>query len=111
MEFYRRVRPWGFWGPIHAKVIAQDPSFKRNTDFWRDWFNIAVGIVWQTSFIVLAVFLVTRSFRNATISLVVLVVTCFILKKTWYDTLPPPSPAPVSETPPQPAQAGASQRP
>jgi len=97
-DFYRRVRPWGFWGPIHRKVVQEDPSFQRNKDFFRDMFNIGIGTIWQTCFIVLAMFLVLRSFRNAAITLVVLVATCFILKKTWYDRLPAPTPDPVPGT-------------
>ncbi len=96
-EFYRRVRPWGFWGPIQALVVKDDPNFERNRDFLRDAFNIAVGTVWQTCFIVLAIYLVTRNFRNVALTAVVLAVTCFILKKTWYDRLPAPSPEPSPE--------------
>jgi Na+/proline symporter len=92
IDFYRRVRPWGFWGPVYRKIVAKDPSFQRNKDFYRDMGNILVGTVWQTCFIVLAMFLVLRSFRNAAITLGVLVVTCIILKKTWYDRLPAPTP-------------------
>jgi Na+/proline symporter len=91
-DFYRRVRPWGFWGPVQAMVVKEDPGFQRNKNFYRDMFNIAVGTVWQTCFIVLAMFLVLRSFRNAAITLGVLVVTCVILKKSWYDRLPLPTP-------------------
>ena len=98
IDFYRRVRPWGFWGPVHRKIVAADPSFQRNKDFYRDMFNIAVGTVWQTCFIVLAMFLVLRSFRNAAITLAVLVVTCVILKKNWYDRLPAPTPDVEPET-------------
>ena len=47
IDFYRRVRPWGFWGPVLKLVRAQDPAFKPNPDFLRDMFNVAVGIVWQ----------------------------------------------------------------
>jgi solute:Na+ symporter, SSS family len=99
-EFYRRVRPWGFWGPIHAKVVAEDPSFQRNKDFFRDMSNIGVGTVWQCCFILLAMYLVTRSFQNALITFVVLVVTCVILKKNWYDKLPAPTP----DAPAEPAR-------
>jgi len=98
IDFYRRVRPWGFWGPVHRKIVAADPSFQRNKDFYRDMFNIAVGTVWQTCFIVLAMFLVLRSFRNAAITLAVLVVICVILKKNWYDRLPAPTPDAEPET-------------
>ena len=91
-EFYRRVRPWGFWGPIRRKVMQEDPSFQPNGDFFRDMFNIVVGTVWQTCFIVLAMFLVTRHFSNAVITLAVLVTTSLILKFNWYDKLPAPTP-------------------
>jgi solute:Na+ symporter, SSS family len=104
-EFYRRVRPWGFWGPIRDKVMKEDPSFQRNKDFFRDMFNIGVGTVWQTCFIVLAMFLVTRHFQNVAITLAVLAGTCLILKKTWYDRLPAPTPDPVPENQDKPAEA------
>jgi Na+/proline symporter len=97
-DFYRRVRPWGFWGPIYRKIVAEEPDFQRNKDFYRDMFNIVIGTIWQTCFIVLAMFLVLRSFRNAGITLVVLVITCVILKKNWYDRLPAPTPDPVPGT-------------
>jgi TRAP-type mannitol/chloroaromatic compound transport system permease large subunit len=96
-DFYRRVRPWGFWGPVHEKVVKEDPGFQRNTDFFRDMFNIVIGTIWQTCFIVLALFLVTRHFRNAVITLVVLITTSIILKFNWYDKLPAPTPDPVAE--------------
>jgi Na+/proline symporter len=105
MAFYRRVRPWGFWGPVHEKVVKEDPNFQRNQDFYRDMFNIGVGIVWQTCFILAAMYLVTRNWRNTIITLVVLAITSFILKKTWYERLPPPSPEPPPDTETPPGEA------
>ncbi len=32
-SFYKNVKPWGFWKPIHDKVVAEDPSFERNKDY------------------------------------------------------------------------------
>jgi hypothetical protein len=98
-DFYKRVRPWGFWGPIYEKVIKEDPTFTRNKDFLRDMFNIVVGTIWQCCFVLLAMYLVTRSFRNAFLTAIVLAVTCFILKKNWYDRLPKPTPVQLSEQP------------
>ena len=49
VAFYRRVRPWGFWGPILAKVLAEDPAFERNKDFKRDmerWSVPAINMVY-----------------------------------------------------------------
>ena len=87
MDFYRRVRPWGFWGPVLKKVLAEDPGFKRNTDFFRDMFNIAIGIVWQISLVALPLYIVIKEFDRAAIALGVILVTSLILKFTWYDHL------------------------
>ena len=57
-SFYRTVRPWGFWRPIYEKCRAEDPTIQPNRDFWRDWFNIVVGLVWEMSMVALPIFLV-----------------------------------------------------
>jgi len=86
-SFYRRVRPWGFWGPILEKVRREDPTFEPNRDFGRDMFNIVVGICWQTSLVAIPVFLVIRKFNAVLIALGIVAVTSLILKFTWYDNL------------------------
>jgi solute:Na+ symporter, SSS family len=86
MEFYRRVRPWGFWGPVKEKVLADDPAFEPNPDFLRDMFNVAVGICWQVALVAMPIYVVIQS-RNAWIALAVVAVTTVILKFTWYDHL------------------------
>jgi len=85
--FYRRVRPWGLWGPVLQKVLAEDPGFQRNRDFPRDALNIAIGMVWQVALVVLPMYVVIREFRRATLTLVVILVTSVILKFAWYDHL------------------------
>jgi Na+/proline symporter len=87
IDFYRRVRPWGFWGPILKKVLAEDPGFKKNTDFLRDMFNIAIGIVWQVSLVALPLYIVIREFDRVAMALGAILVTSGILKLTWYDHL------------------------
>ncbi len=86
-DFYKRVRPWGFWGPIRDQVIKDDPSFVPNPDFARDMFNIVVGVAWQTSLIAFPVYIVIRRMESAVIAIVVVLVTSTILKFTWYDHL------------------------
>jgi Na+/proline symporter len=85
--FYRQVRPWGFWGPILAKVRQEDPGFEPNPDFWRDMFNIVVGIAWQTSLVLIPILLVIRKWNALMIAGAVVVVCSLILKFTWYDNL------------------------
>lgn len=84
-DFYRRVRPWGFWGPILAKVRTEDPTFERNKDFFRDMFNIVVGIVWQVSLVALPIYIVTWHLRHAALAFGIVAVASLILKFTWYD--------------------------
>lgn len=86
-KFYRQVRPWGFWKPVERMVLAEDPSFKVNRDFWRDMLNIAVGIVWQISLMAFPVFLVLREWNQFYIAVAVMIVTTIILKFTWWDKL------------------------
>jgi SSS family solute:Na+ symporter len=86
-EFYRRVRPWGFWGPILKKVQQEDPSFQANKDFFRDMFNIVVGIVWQIALVALPIYIVTWRLRAAALTFGIIAITSIILKFTWYDHL------------------------
>jgi Na+/proline symporter len=86
-SFYRRVRPWGFWGPVLRTIQQEDPSFQRNRDFWRDMFNILVGICWQTALVALPVYIVIRKPGAAWIALAIVAVSSAILKFTWYDHL------------------------
>ena len=106
MDFYRRVRPWGFWDPIRDKVMREDPSFKPNPDFLRDMFNIVVGIVWQTSLIAFPVYIVIRRYEIASYAVAIAVITSIVLKFTWYDHLKKmeiePAPAAPMALPAQP---------
>jgi heme/copper-type cytochrome/quinol oxidase subunit 4 len=87
MDFYRSARPWGFWGPVAEQVAAEDPSFVHNTDFWRDVFNIVVGMVWQVALVALPMYVVIREFYRAAIALAIVLATSFILKFSWFDHL------------------------
>lgn len=85
--FYKNVRPWGFWKPIHDKVVADDPGFIGNKDFGRDMFNVTVGIVAQTALVVLPMYLIFRQSVPVYISLAVLALCTILLKKNWWDKL------------------------
>lgn len=85
--FYRQVRPWGFWKPIHEKVIKETPAFKKNTAFKRDMTNVGVGILWQMMLVVIPVYLVIQEVWALGVSILILVLTSFFLKKNWYDKL------------------------
>lgn len=84
-SFYRNVRPWGFWKPIHQKVIAEYPEFTRNKDFVRDMLNILNGVIWQTALVAAPIFLVIKEWKYLTICIVIILITSFILKRFWWD--------------------------
>ena len=86
-SFYRTVRPWGMWGPVHDQVVAEDPSFERNKNFKRDMFNVTIGIVAQTCLVAAPIFLVIGENTSLATTLAVFAVAALILKKTWYDNL------------------------
>lgn len=86
-KFYKNVKPWGFWGPIHDKVVADDPTFVRNKNFKRDMFNVVIGVIWQTALVVFPMFLVFHEFLYGFLTAIVAAITTFILKKTWWNNL------------------------
>ncbi|MBP6795416.1 MAG: sodium:solute symporter, partial [Saprospiraceae bacterium] len=86
--FYKNVRPWGFWKPIHDKVLAENPGFVGNTDFKRDMFNVLIGVLWQTCLVIFPIYLVLLKTVPFVISVSIALVCTWILKKNWYDKLP-----------------------
>lgn len=86
-NFYLKVRPWGFWGPVHAKVLRDYPGLEANRDFKRDAVNVAVGIVWQTALTATGIFLVIEEWGRLFACLGVVVLTSVVLKVNWYDKL------------------------
>jgi solute:Na+ symporter, SSS family len=86
-KFYKTVNPWGCWGPIRAKVMAEDLSFKPNHSFVHDMTNVAVGIVWQLCLVALPIFIVLRQWNWVGGIAVLLVATSVYMKFNWYDKL------------------------
>lgn len=86
-SFYKQVRPWGFWGPIHKLVVAEDPSFERNKDFWRDMFNVGIGIIWQVAIVILPVYFVLMQWTQVAVVAMIVAATSLVLKKTWWNKL------------------------
>ena len=87
INFYTRVRPWGWWKPIEEKALARYPHIQPNRNFKRDAFNVAIGIVWQCSLTIIPMYLVVRQQLGLWSSIALLLVTTLILRKTWYKPL------------------------
>lgn len=87
INFYKTIRPWGFWKPIELKVQAENPDFEPNKNFNLDMFNVLVGVIAQICLTLLPMYIVLMQGMPILISSLILIVSAFILKKTWYAPL------------------------
>lgn len=86
-KFYKQVRPWGFWKPIHELVIAEDPGFIPNKRFKLDMFNVVLGIIAQSCLTILPMYFILWMKLPLLITVIILGIIVFILKKTWWNKL------------------------
>lgn len=86
-SFYRTVKPWGFWKPIHDLVVADDPSFEANKRFKLDMFNVVLGIIAQLCLTILPMYFILGMHTPLFITMAILAVIIFILKRTWWNKL------------------------
>jgi len=85
--FYRNVRPWGFWKPVHELVVKEVPGFTGNADFRRNMFNIVLGIIGQLCLTLLPMYIVLWLKAPLLLTVALLLIILLILKKTWWDRL------------------------
>jgi Na+/proline symporter len=86
-QFYVKIRPWGFWGAIHDKVVAENPAVRKNPNLQRDFFNVLIGIIWQAALVATPIYLVIQEKTSMLIGFVIIALTSFVLKKNWLDKL------------------------
>jgi len=82
-SFYTNVHPWGWWKPV--RDYYSEEQIEKNNDFWLDMFNCIIGIIWQSSMILLPIFLVVRDYNKTWVTLAVFLLSSLILKFTWLD--------------------------
>ncbi|MFH4967693.1 sodium:solute symporter family protein [Gaetbulibacter sp. M240] len=85
--FYVNVRPWGFWKPVHNKLLNEGTLIKKNTDFGIDMFNVFIGVIAQTAFVILPMYLIFRQTTPMYITLLVITICVILLKKYWWNSL------------------------
>ncbi len=85
--FYKKTRPWGFWGPVLKALHEDEPEVQPNRDFGIDMMNVVIGIVWQTSLTASAIFLVIHEMEKFYITAGLAVVCTIIMKFSLWDRL------------------------
>ncbi|AEW00653.1 sodium:solute symporter [Niastella koreensis] len=86
-QFYKTVKPWGFWKPIQIKVMSEDPAFEPNKRFRLDMFNVVLGIIGQCCLTILPMYVVLWLKLPLLITVAILVVIVLVLKRTWWEKL------------------------
>jgi SSS family solute:Na+ symporter len=86
-SFYKNVRPWGFWSPVHALVVQEDPAFIGNRGFKLDMFNVALGIIAQLCLTIFPMYLILGMYQPLGVTVAILAVIIFVLKRTWWNRL------------------------
>jgi solute:Na+ symporter, SSS family len=95
-EFYKKTRPWGFWGPVLNALREDEPGAQPNRNFGIDMVNVVIGIVWQTSMTASAIFLVIQEMEKFWLTAGLAIACTLVLKFSWWDRLrdePDDSPA------------------
>jgi Na+/proline symporter len=87
IAFYRNVRPWGFWRPVHELVVKEDPGFAGNTNFRRNMLNIVLGITGQLCLTLLPMYIVLWLKAPLLLTVALLLIIILVLKRTWWDRL------------------------
>ena len=87
LTFYKTVRPWGFWKPIHALAVAEDPTFEGNKNFGVNMLNLFLGITGQLLLMLLPMYLILNKWTGLGIVSALLVIVFVVMKRTWWNRL------------------------
>ena len=86
-SFYKNVRPWGWWKPVLKELQIENTRIERNKDFGIDMLNCLIGVIWQSSMILLPIFLVVRDYPKMGLTFLIFLLSSLILKFTWLDKI------------------------
>ena len=90
VEFYRNIRPFGFWRPIRAEAGLSESAYADKSESARiTLLNVGLAMCAITGLYLSPMFLVGHSYSKAALWLTALIVSAVILKFSWYDNLPP----------------------
>lgn len=85
--FYRRVRPWGFWGPVRANTTDLSALHAPDQSFWRVALNIILGVTCLLSAYTGVFFVVGHFVWQACVSIALASASGGLLYVTWYRVL------------------------
>ncbi|MDI1255605.1 MAG: Na+:solute symporter [Flavobacterium sp.] len=87
LSFYKTVRPWGFWKPVHEQALAEDAAFESNKNFGINMLNVGLGICGQILLTLLPMYLIISNWKAFIIVLLLLIGIAITMRKTWWQRL------------------------
>ncbi len=96
-NFYRKVQPAGSWGPAKQALLDVEPTFKKQSPFWREAMNTLISMIGITSLYVSMLYLILHRLETGFILLGTACLTIVVLYFTWYKYLPPASATPSEQ--------------
>ncbi|HIJ52194.1 MAG TPA: hypothetical protein HPP66_03450 [Planctomycetes bacterium] len=93
ISFYRSVRPFGLWGPIHkqAELSAQEQASK-SENVPLTIFNVVLAMLAITGLYLFPMYLVGHWYTASMFWLGLALAAIVALRYTWYNNLPEPGP-------------------
>ena len=86
-DFYRRIRPPGFWGPVKAAVLAEDPKTPIDS-FAKDLLSAIIAGAALHCLFMSSCYACTKQWRAFAAALVAVALSAVVLYFTWYKNLP-----------------------
>lgn len=87
LDFYKNVRPWGFWKPIHEELLLQNPSLEKNKNFKRNMFNVFLGISGQILLTLLPMYFILSKWIALGVVFGLFILIAIIMRETWWKRL------------------------
>ena len=87
LNFYKTVRPWGFWKPIHEMAVAEDATFLANKNLPINMSNIGLGIIGQILLMLLPMYLILNQWTGLGVVIALTTIIFLIMKRTWWNRL------------------------
>jgi len=86
-HFYKCVRPFGFWGPVKAAVVFDEPVSDVDRPISRVIVNVTSGIVCLTSTFLATFFVIGHYGQESIITISLAVICGIVLYFNWYRPL------------------------
>jgi MFS family permease len=88
-HFYRKTKPFGWWGPLRQALPPQEITVM-TAEHKYDLISLPFAFFWQLTMLMLPMFLIIRQYRAGAVAAVILAVSLTGLYFFWFRKLPPP---------------------